>query len=256
MSIARAIPMASDPARWVPYCGAAPHPGEWMAKWNFDPILLLALALGIVAWRYRSGPPERARTMAFGAAIGAAVFLFVSPLCALSSALFAVRTVHHALLVAVVAPLLAWAVAPEKLPGSRSLTGWTALQAVVIWAWHIPALYSAALSSDAIYWLMQGSLLASACLFWAAIRQASVPAAVAALLASMVQMGLLGALLTFASAPLYAPHWLTIQAWGLSPLEDQQLAGLIMWAPAAAFYLAAALLIAGRWLRAEARPAA
>ena len=45
-------------------------------------------------------------------------------------------------------------------------------------------------------------------------------------------------------------------AWDLTPLEDQQLAGLIMWAPAAAIYLVAALLIAGRWLRQENRSAA
>ncbi len=69
-------------------------------------------------------------------------------------------------------------------------------------------------------------------------------------------MGLLGALITFAARPLYAPHFLTTLAWGLEPLEDQQLAGLIMWAPAAGFYLAAALFIAGRWLSREERAAA
>jgi hypothetical protein len=68
----------------------------------------------------------------------------------------------------------------------------------------------------------------------------------------MVQMGLLGALITFAANPLYAPHFATTLPWGLDPLEDQQLAGLIMWAPAAAIYLAAALFIAGRWLAREA----
>ena len=77
--------------------------------------------------------------------------------------------------------------------------------------------------------------------------------AVAALLASTVQMGLLGALLTFAAAPLYAPHFFTTNGWGLSALADQQLAGLIMWAPSAAFYLAAALVIAQRWLSGEER---
>ncbi|MDQ8028281.1 MAG: cytochrome c oxidase assembly protein [Brevundimonas sp.] len=61
-------------------------------------------------------------------------------------------------------------------------------------------------------------------------------------------MGLLGALLTFADDALYAPHLLTTLAWGLTPLEDQQTAGLIMWAPAAALYLAAALIILGRWI--------
>jgi putative membrane protein len=56
-------------------------------------------------------------------------------------------------------------------------------------------------------------------------------------------MGALGALITFAGEPLYAPHFATTLAWGLTPLEDQQAGGLIMWAPAAGAYLAAALIL-------------
>jgi putative membrane protein len=58
----------------------------------------------------------------------------------------------------------------------------------------------------------------------------------------IVQMGLLGALITFAPEPLYAPHFLTTKPYGLSAHDDQQLAGLIMWVPAIAPYLLAALL--------------
>jgi len=84
------------------------------------------------------------------------------------------------------------------------------------------------------------------------IRQAGPVPGVAALLISTVQMGLLGALITFAGAPIYAPHLLTTLAWGMSPLEDQQLAGLVMWVPSAALYLAAAIWIGHRELgRAE-----
>jgi putative membrane protein len=72
---------------------------------------------------------------------------------------------------------------------------------------------------------------------------------VAALLATTVLMGLLGALLTFAPVALYAPHTLTTAAWGLTPLEDQQTAGLIMWIPAAGVYLASALSILAGVLR-------
>ena len=56
------------------------------------------------------------------------------------------------------------------------------------------------------------------------------------------------ALITFAPAPLYGPHMLTTAAWAMTPLEDQQAAGLIMWAPAAALYLVAALWRLGRWI--------
>jgi putative membrane protein len=212
--------------------------------------------LTTLVWRFSGGRPRKGQSAAFAAGIGLFVLLFVSPFCALTSALFAARAAHHVLLVAAAAPLLAWSVPELKRLRRWQIGVWTALHAIVLWAWHVPQLYSAALASDAVYWLMQASLFGTAFQFWTSIRHASMPAAVAALLATMVQMGLLGALITFASAPLYAPHLLTTAAWGLSPLEDQQLAGLIMWAPAAAFYLAAALLIAWRWLHAEARPVA
>ena len=68
------------------------------------------------------------------------------------------------------------------------------------------------------------------------------------LLATMVAMGALGALLTFAHRAYYAPHWLTTRLWGLSPIEDQQIAGIIMWAPASLVYLIAALTILYRSL--------
>ena len=237
---------------WVPYCGEAPGPAEWLARWNFDPLLIATLLAAVVAWRLASLNADRTRTAAFGASMTLLAILFVSPFCALTSALFAARTAHHAVLVVAIAPILALAFpALERIRGS--VAAWAGLQAAVLWAWHYPPLYSAALSSDALYWLMQGSLLGTAIAFWTSLRRASVAVAVPALLATMVQMGLLGALITFAGEPLYAPHVLTTAQWGFSPLEDQQLAGLIMWAPAAAVYLAAALLVAGRWLHNEAR---
>ena len=221
-------------AIWAPYCGPGPGPGEWLARWNLDPVLIAALAVGLawVVWR-ASG---RERALGAGAVLVLTV-VFVSPLCALSSALFAARTVHHVLLVAVAAPLIAGSL-PKRPAGPLALA--TAAQAMVFWAWHVPTAYGWALSNDAVYWLMQASLLGTAVWFWAAVRRASAPGAVAALLLAMVAMGLLGALLTFTGQPVYAPHFLTTAAWGLSPLEDQQAAGLIMWAPAAAVYLAAA----------------
>lgn len=241
------------PAIWAPYCGPGPGPGEWLTRWNPDPVLsaVLAVGLALIVWR-TSG---RERTTGVGAVLVLAV-IFVSPLCALSSALFAARTVHHVLLVVVAAPLIAWS-PPARQVGPLALA--TAAQAAVFWGWHAPTAYGWALSSDTAYWLMQVSLLGTAVWFWAAVRRAPAPGAVAALLLAMVAMGLLGALLTFTGQPVYAPHFLTTAPWGLTPLEDQQAAGLIMWAPAAAVYLAAALWVLGRWIgpdaRAGARPA-
>lgn len=231
-----------DPDIWTPYCGVAPTPANYLERWNLDPLLLGALLglLLLLVWR---GDPARRGFAA--AAVAVLVVSFVSPLCALSSALFSARTVHHVLLVAAAAPLLAW-----SLPGRRvgPLTVATLVPAAVFWFWHAPDAYAAALSSDGLYWVMQFSLLGSAVWFWMAVRTASAPAAIAALLVSMVLMGLLGALLTFAGAPLYAPHLLTSRAFGLEPLEDQQIAGLTMWAPAAAVYMIAALTVLGHRL--------
>lgn len=219
---------------WIPYCGAAPLPDHWYARWNGDPLLLIALAIVAgVAWRRIERPAP------FWVGLAVLFLLFVSPLCALSSALFSVRVAHHVLLTAVAAPLFVWALPPLRIRGSAAL--WAALHILLFWFWHAPAPYGLALSNDAAFWAMQLSLLASAAGVWAALRGASAPTAIALLLAMMVQMGLLGALLTFAGAPLYAPHIVTTLPWGVTPLEDQQLAGLIMWAPAAGFYLAAAL---------------
>lgn len=226
---------------WTPYCGPAPGAGEW--RWNLDPAVLAVLGVLVVLSLWRG------RVLGLAAA-GVLAVVFVSPLCALSSALFSARTVHHVLLVAVAAPLLAWTL-PKRPVGPLVLA--VAVQAAVLWAWHAPAAYEAALSSDGVYWLMQASLLGSAVWFWAAARAAPAPAAVAALLAAMLAMGLLGALLTFAGQPIYAPHALTTLAWGLTPLQDQQAAGLIMWAPAAGLYLAAALVLLGRWIGPDGR---
>ncbi len=232
---------------WLPYCGPGAVPAELWSRWNLDPVLLAGLAVltGVLVLATRADP--RGRWLGLGAVL-VLIIGFVSPLCALSSALFTARTLHHVLLVAVAAPLLAWAVGPlRRWLGAVRVVGVFGF-AVLFWAWHTPEAYAWALSNDAAYWTMQIGLLATAVVFWMSVRVSSGPAAVVALLITMVQTGLLGALLVFMPDAIYAPHLLTTAAWGLSPLEDQQLAGLIMWAPAAGVYLGAALVILGRWI--------
>lgn len=230
---------------WHPYCGVAPVPGEILGRWNLDPVLLVALAA--LPLLYFFALPSRGSVRAFWGAWAISILLFVSPFCALTSALFSARVVHHLLLEILVAPLIVLAL-PRFRPGGTGAL-WVAVQAAIFWLWHAPVVYAAALSSDAVYWAMQISITGTAVIFWAWARESNVSSAVAGLLATMVAMGLLGALLTFAGEPLYAPHLATTEAWGLSALDDQQLAGLIMWAPGGGFYLAAALLLASRWLR-------
>ena len=95
---------------------------------------------------------------------------------------------------------------------------------------------------------MELTLLGVSLLFWVGVRAAPAPTAALGLVLTMVQMGMLGALLFFAGTPVYGPHLATTEAWGLTALEDQQLAGLIMWAPAAGIYLVAALIQVSRWI--------
>lgn len=222
------------PGAWTPYCGAAPDPATWLGRWNLDPVLLVALAAAVLLCLHLLRGERRWAGLG---ACAVAVVIFISPLCALSSALFSARTVHHVLMVTVLAPLIAASLDRRGAAPLAAALG----QGLVFWAWHAPMAYGWALSNDLAYWLMQATLLSSAVWFWAALRNAASLTAVAALLIAMVLMGLLGALLTFAPAPLYAPHLQPAEAWGLGALGDQQAAGLIMWAPAAGVYLAEAL---------------
>ena len=226
---------------WIgTYCGPAPGPGDLWLRWNLDPILLVALfLLSIAVARSRGHGAKGALSIAVLA------LAFVSPLCALSSALFSARVVHHVLLVAVAAPLLA-----EVWPARRVRSAVPAfiVSTAVLWAWHAPLAYDLALGHVGVYWVMQVSLLASATWFW---REVLAPdrspiEAIALIVAGFAQMGMLGALLTFAPDPLYAAHAVAPFAWGLTPLADQQLGGLLMWVPAGLPYAVAGVVVARR----------
>ena len=238
---------------WIPYCGEAPTPEVWLSRWNFDPVLIAGLLLlAFVLWRpqvRQLASARQCRSLNFAWAL--TVLLYVSPLCALSSAFFTLRVIHHMALVLAIAPLLAFGMDPWLRRVPTSLWTSTALAAVVFWIWHAPAPYAAALSSVSIYALMQFTLLASAMGFWVAVRRSGPAAAIGAILATMVLMGLLGALITFAGRPLYAPHFASTLSWGVSSLEDQQAAGISMWALGSVAYLGAAMWIGWRWLLTE-----
>lgn len=233
------------------YCGAPPDPATLLLRWNLDPVLLGLVAAA--AWLVLGGP-ERGRGRLL-AAVAVLAVLFVSPLCALTSALFSARSAHHLILIAVAAPLLASGLAASGRRARVPLGPGTAavLHTIVLWLWHAPALYAAALGHVAIYWLMQASLLGTAVVLWRRVLapDTELLPALLTLVGVMLQMGFLGAVLTFAREPLYAPHLLSTAPWGLSPLEDQQLAGLLMWAPGMLPYLFVALRMT---LRALAGP--
>jgi putative membrane protein len=235
----------------IPYCGAAPLPGAVWNAWNLDPWVIGALlVLLMTGWRLRGCSDGRRRTGMLILAVAVLALAFLSPLCALSSALFSVRVAHHLLLVSAAAPLLAMAFPARSPAATALLPGLVLTHVVTLWVWHAPGPYVAALADDALYWTMELSLLGTAVLAWRALLAAGTPPLRAALahLSLIGMMGLLGALITFAPQPLYARHLLVTEPYGLSALEDQQLAGLLMWAPAMLPNLVAALLCLRRLL--------
>jgi len=246
-----------DPA--LPYCGPAPGPATLLTSWNLDPPLLAALALaamaGFIALRRASCGDKRSR--AFGIGMAALVLAFVSPLCALTVALFSARSVHHLVLIGLAAPALALAF---PLPRAPVRAAWAAL-AVALLGWHMPVLYAAAWNNALVYWLMQAALLIPAWAFWSAVvaRNDSplAPFAHAALITGLAGlMGFLGAVLTFAPRALYPEHLTGTEPFGLSLLGDQQLAGLIMWVPGMVpLAVVAALSLRAGWRKQQDRAA-
>ena len=230
----------------IAYCGPAPVPSDLWTRWNTDPLLLAALiALSVAVARGKSSDAR-----AGWSALALMFIVFVSPLCALSSALFSARVFHHMLLVTVVAPLLARAF-PLPRAGTPPLAMLVAAHTIVLWLWHAPGPYAWGLASVPSYWLMQLSLLGTAWLLWRGVLSASTPTgpALMALVATIAQMGLLGALIVFASVPLYPVHIASAVSWGFTPIADQQLAGLLMWVPAMLPYLGVGLWLAWSSLR-------
>lgn len=240
------------------YCGPAPLPETVWTSWNLDPPLLAGIG-AIFALLVISADTRRQR-LAAGASLAVMLIAFVSPLCALASALFSARVLHHILLVTFLAPLIILSIPPrlrerQILPAQLSFL----VHTIVMWVWHAPGPYLFALSTPAAYWLMELTLVGSALWLWMDTLSPRRPAgsALALLLGTTIQMGMLGALLTFSREPLFAAHIDSTQPFGLSPLADQQLAGLLMWVPAALPYLFAALLrlrsvFAGRSFDSEA----
>jgi putative membrane protein len=279
--------MSAAPA--LVHDGQALVPHDLWTAWSLEPVVLILLALTAAAylhglsavWRL-AGPGRGVRRWEGAAFAGGWLTLLlslVSPLHRLSGVLFSAHMAQHELLMVAAAPLLilgrplvafiwalpirwrrtvgTWAaVAPVRRTWALltlPLVAWS-VHAAAIWVWHAPALFQATLESELIHTLQHISFLGSGLLFWWAIlrgREGRIgrPAAVLYLFTTSVHTTVLGALLTFSSRtwyPAYAPGTL---AWGLSPLEDQQLAGLIMWVPANLAYLIAALAIATSWLK-------
>ena len=121
--------------------------------------------------------------------------------------------------------------------------------AVALWAWHLPALYDAAIENSLLHALEHLLFLATAMAFWAFVLGRSGHLdrlqRVGLVFVTALQSSALGALIAFASEPLYRAH--LVNTSGLTALEDQQLAGAIMWVPPGVVYLCVMLVLLYGW---------
>jgi len=219
--------------------------------------------------RLRSALP-----LVLGVAIAAAAVL--PPFHELSEELFSAHMVQHELLMTIAAPLIVlgrpmivalWLLprhwrAPVarfvRRPFLRRFTGaitapivaWL-LHGLAIWLWHAPILFESAIHNDVVHAAQHLSFLGTGILFWWAVleprRRSQRGVSVLLLFTTAVHTGVLGALMTFSRAPWY-PGYTRSATFGLSPIADQQLAGMIMWIPGSVGYLVAALFTIRRWL--------
>jgi putative membrane protein len=262
--------------------------------WSLEPGVVVPLALSAVLYargalelrrRGRGRSLRRWEVASFGAGWLVVALALLSPLHEMSEQLFSAHMVQHELLMALAAPLLVlgrpmivmlWAMPPRSRQvvaraarNSTIRSVWGAItrpfdawliHGLAIWLWHLPALFEATLYSDSIHALQHASFLGSALIFWWSVihvqRRAARGMSIVYVFTTAVHTGILGALMTFSRAVWYPAYATGAAKWGLTPIADQQLAGLIMWIPASLVYLAAALAIMGCWLRDSERSVA
>lgn len=233
--------------------GAMPAlPPDWWAAWSLSPAMLLPLlALAFHALRptARAGLPEGSARRWRLAGLTLLALALLSPLCRLAATLAGAHMVQLMVLVAGCA-LLALGWTPPRHDARMALPLAAALHGGLLWLWHLPAVYAATLTSGAVHWAATAALVAASFVFFHRAVHAPADrrgAALLAVLATLAHTGLLGALLTFAGQPLYALQAPGARAWGLDPLTDQQIAGLVMWVPGGLGYMALALGLALHW---------
>lgn len=264
--------------------GAAVDRATDWPTWNWDALVLFNLTLlaaiycrGVARLRRNTGHKRglsNGRAVAFIVSIAVVFIALISPLDGLSDASASAHMVQHMLLMVVAAPLfvfgipglaLTWGIARRWRGAAcrlrarfefpllrRPLVAWI-LYAAALWVWHLPAAYEAALVDPLVHDAQHVSFFVIACLFWRGLLTASPRrrwgplTAVVALFTTSLHASLLGVFMASAREPWYRVYSQPT-VWGLTPLEDQQLAGLIMWMPACLIYPAIAAAIVGLWL--------
>lgn len=225
----------------------------------FSELLLVAFWLAYCAGARRVRPTA-GRWLAFQGGSLIAGSITFGPLDGWIESGSAKHMIQHLLIMAVIAPLYVaarplpqWASACGRsairlfkplLRLSRYPLGASGLQAVMIWFWHAPKFYNLALASPWWHFVEHVCFALGAGIFWWSVLNRRSATAFLALLFTFMHMGLLGALLSFAQTPLYDD---------LRDIQDQQLAGLIMWVPGGMPYLIVSAWCGLRWFQRAAR---
>ncbi|MGE5251369.1 MAG: cytochrome c oxidase assembly protein [Bacteroidota bacterium] len=270
----------------MPFHPPAPRPA-WNLDL---PVLIPLAAFGLLymvgalrAWR-RAGRGHGLTLWQFARFLGALLALVIallSPLDALSESLFSAHMLQHQILMIVAAPLLSssgfslaflWALPRPGAQGiahlvnryrllpsvwkrlSHPLSAWF-LFGLAQWLWHASWFYQLALQHEAVHILEHLSFLLTAMLFWwvlfrPAQDRTRYALAIPYLFTTSLHSAMLSALITFSSSPWYPFYAARAAAWGLSPLQDQQLAGLLMWIPGGTVFSLLTIGYFAAWLRA------
>lgn len=268
----------------VPLCaheGEALRPHDLPWAWSFEPGVVAPLLLTAILY-LRGARAARGVTSgqkaSFWSGWTVLSLALVSPLHPLGEALFSAHMAQHEILMLLAAPLLVvsrplvpllwglpfgWRRAAGRWSKTRPvqrlwagltlpLAAWC-IHAAALWIWHAPALFQATITSELAHSAQHLSFLLSALLFWWALLygpgRVNYGSGVLYIFTTGVHTSILGALLTFATSVWYPAYRATAPLWGMTPLEDQQVGGLIMWIPAGLVYLAAGLILFAAWLR-------
>ena len=266
-----------------------------LTQWQWEPWVLACIAAAAVpyaAGMLRMGMRRaqilgRRRALSFFAGLLLLLLTLMSPLDTVADDLFSAHMLQHMLLLLVVPPLLVygrpvitWLWAFDVGARGSIVRGWkrTKLDAAFdflmrpacVWVllsaalfyWHLPGPYDAAVRHEWLHDLEHLSFLAFSLAFWTIViepygrrRALGYGATILFVVSSGFVMALIGAILTFATTPLYAVHLHTTQAYGLTPLQDQQLAGIIMWIPSNLVHIGALSAVFFAWYRADERRA-
>ena len=261
---------------------ALAHDGDAPASPSGWDILATAglCLVGLAYWYGRAATPAQVRGRTRLAAAGfwtgwaAMLIAVLPPLDGLAVERFSAHMLQHELLMLDGAPLMiagrplatalvglaargrAAAGSLLKAPGAARawgtltapLVAW-ALHGLVVWAWHVPALYEAAVHREAIHAVQHATFVATAALFWSGLiygryGRAGYGASVFYVFTTLVHTGLLGAVFTLAPAPLY-PHY---AARTPDAIGDQQVAGLVMWVPAGLVLTLTGIALFAAWI--------